>query len=403
MGHLIFVALDCVFLALYYTVLMVLTADFKKHRRQGIAVLLVFFLAETVYDWYLTYALPLEEYADMSAPENILLSFVDIVFPLCFFAYYMKGNPLVNFFITTVVDMAALLTAGVFSLVNDVLFPDSLPLVYADSWSDLPTLLFFFLSYLLPILLFCRFRLPVRTFIYGLPRWLIYGVLLLNYLLDTALFLLFGDESFATKTDNLTLLVIILIVTLGTVIPLLFAALLRKHRDEAGSWKLIELEMQLEYDYYRTMHDLSLQLRKLRHDMVNHMTILQALQEIDESERLKYRDQLLSYCEETERTMKYAFPDQKNFLPTLTARENYAVFSFVRHIAQGCSIAPEDISVVRAGDHLTATFHAESKHLDRKSLRCDTHYDLLCRILSEKGGAAVWEKGEKSWTLSINT
>ena len=137
-----------------------------------------------------------------------------------------------------------------------------------------------------PVWLLVRKFMPREEFRLSTRLWLLIDVLCLMPFVSTLFTMFFGD--YATSSNNAWALGVLPCAAIQSVALLFAVVLLARHQQleqEQSLW-------QLRTIYYQNLEQAQLQVRRLRHDMANHLQTLAGLS--GETART-YLDQLIAY------------------------------------------------------------------------------------------------------------
>lgn len=164
------------------------------------------------------------------------------------------------------------------------------------------------------------------------------------------------------------------------------------------------LEMDIEYQYYKGLGALNRKLHMLKHDMVNHMSMLRAIGTPDSREEERYRNQLLDKCSDIEELLAPLQEEISRTLPGLSQRESYEVFAFIRALTEssrGWALAETPEKEGKSGA-IVLTLEKGSGKSQLKRLRRDPYFQLIHEIIKGRNGEIRAEKEGKAWNLFIS-
>lgn len=401
MAHDIIISTDILLQSLYYILIFIIISEFKRAKLTGLIILAVYQLSSTIADWLTVNYAPgtgfINDYTVLILPP------VDIIFTLGFLAVFLKGNPFSNYVIFIVTDIINQLMLSVFSGIRETLFPDTRALGLVQSWNDWPALASDFLAFALTLVILKVTVSRLHRLLSITPNKVIYTIILIDLAFNAVTVLLMFLENY----DSGYKIILASLVVLTFILMLLALALIwGRYNHERTNRKLITLEMEMQYEYYSLMCEITRQLRDLKHDMSNHLAVIDTVGEIDNAAQKKYTDQLLSYCDTINSTLSSFSPPENVILRKLTSKENIELNHYIRELSKYAGIPDEELitehSFTREGvEKLLISYPAAVRKIKSKNSRESVHYNLIKEIVLKHDGNIDWVKGNGKWILVI--
>ncbi len=301
MTHPALIIIDCIILTAYCVILFCIVSQFERYRHAGLLFLIIYEFLFWLIDWKCTYN------ESMTGPNTeidiaLIVSSIDIIVMLVFFAVFMKGNPFINYCLYIITDLFNIIMLF-FSLKLRELFAPALPPIgLATNLSDWPVLIFEALAYGSTILIAILFIPRLKKLLYKLPGKLLLIIVFFYLILN---FFILAIMIFNAKELSQSFIILSIVILLIFIIALvLFFLSIKMYHAEKLQNVLISQELTRHHKYYYSIHETCIKLHHLKHDLVNHQNIMKLSSNIDEEALKKYRRQLLSQCTEITNEMK---------------------------------------------------------------------------------------------------
>ena len=186
----------------------------------------------------------------------------------------------------------------------------------------------------------------------------------------------------------------ILLLSLALIAILLFYGIGDYHRMQ----RICRQENRMMLDYYNNVSDLYQGVRKLRHDLSNHLAAgggrgayHDAMKNVSDQILARASNQTAWQCIDTE---------------LLSSREKYEIYNYVRDVMEDHGLQEEALEVLSEQgreDVLFLVIHGRTcrKKLRLWRLRCHSMYGVIRTLASHHGGTAAWKKSGEDFALEI--
>lgn len=154
------------------------------------------------------------------------------------------------------------------------------------------------------------------------------------------------------KRDSLSLSLFyfnaFLIIILGSISILIII-----YTFQNMKYKMLQkTEAVMQHNYYQNVSELYTGIRSMKHDITNHLAVINAKGTLDDSKRETYRKQLLKTCNEIDRKLdnQMKWKTEKNSF--LSNREEYEIYNSIIHLFSKYHInsAETTVSVSDSGE-----------------------------------------------------
>ncbi|HIU25634.1 MAG TPA: hypothetical protein IAC50_03990 [Candidatus Copromorpha excrementigallinarum] len=401
----IFIGTDCIVDALFSYALTVHLSEFKRSSAAGRLIIFLFFLLYSFLSWATTYN-EAGTGPDGDFMTSLFLIVLNYGFLMFFFSWFTRENPFISMLLLWLFFSLEILILAPLSLLRQAVFPGCAPLALASQWSDFPALAESLLSYGLAFLIFRPASGKIIKFFRRQSPALI-SVIMLSLVLLEGFFAFSASVLLASSGISSLkgfLSACILIAVFAVFFILAFYLVLSRYRQECLRKEIMTLEMDIEYQYYKGLGALNRKLHMLKHDMVNHMSMLRAIGTPDSREEERYRNQLLDKCSDIEELLAPLQEEISRTLPGLSQRESYEVFAFIRALTEssrGWALAETPEKEGKSGA-IVLTLEKGSGKSQLKRLRRDPYFQLIHEIIKGRNGEIRAEKEGKAWNLFIS-
>lgn len=406
MWNMIYVSLECIVNLVFSAALLLILFTFKRKRRNALIVFGLFSALTNVTSVIASFHESDPDFV-MHHPMYIILDILFYYgFPIFFFHRYVKGSAARNCGLFLIFSVAALPFMTLFHLLRKyyMLGPS---IMDAQSPKDAAPLLITAAASGIALFLASLARRRLWTKLEQIPS-VIYGGI---YLADSVIALVSGlskelnSYMIGGAAANVNLAVFFCI---GLCIWLLTAILvfflydrihIRKNR------RMLQVEMDLQHAYYKSIVTLQFQMRGLRHDLINHLNVLEHLDLIKSPYADHYCQSFLSHCDQIERKAEEAFRWKELQIQGLSDRECYILYYYLKAFTDryGCTWEACEISLSEDPSCpliFKAPWHQPPRFWQLK-LRRDPLYQLIQSMLLRKNGKACWKKGEHKWLFIL--
>lgn len=173
---------------------------------------------------------------------------------------------------------------------------------------------------------------------------------------------------------------------------------------------LLEAEMSLQHAYYESIVQIQFQLRSLRHDLINHLNVLEHLDLVKGGDPNAYRHSFLAHCDQIEARLTEIFQWKELNIREMTDRECYLLYYYLRSVLdrhhldwKNCQIDKKDTG---SSPQLVFRIHGHKPSLLEQIrmyffLRRDWYFQLVRSVFARKGGMVHWEKGGSTWIFIV--
>ena len=309
------------------------------------------------------------------------------------------------------------------------------PLMYASSASEFQDCLVELIAYILAFLLV---RFLLRVFGKRLAR-LPSGLCWLLIILDICALEIPWYPLFSGNLEKLFVGGLAATINLGLLglIPFfiffLFAILYFTSSEShaaAQRKSLLRSEMELQHSYYQELYELQRPIRELRHDLANHLAVMEQFCQNQREDRLKqYEASLLSLCQQLDEKTTSAARWRGLNLSGLADRETYILYSCISDLLKTYQRTWEDIRLSRREHQLVLSVLKEREGIPapsqrkkgsafsrgkmdmgsggrkaalQKALNKDSHFQLIRSIIADHKWKLVLGEDGDTWSFTLN-
>ncbi|MDO4546232.1 MAG: hypothetical protein Q4C25_08740 [Bacillota bacterium] len=190
----------------------------------------------------------------------------------------------------------------------------------------------------------------------------------------------------------------LIVFSLTLLLALLYAFISYSYTNRKYE-KLLTLELNLQYRYYQNISQLHTAIRHLKHDLSNHITALNLMNDSDHDRSCEYKANLLSCCGEIDSQIRKQIKWQKIPSDILSNRERYEVYQYMEFLANRYRLSFDDI-LIKTGDsdgqtEISFIFPSYcSQKMRVFLLKQNILYRLMTEIAKAHNGSVNWQKGE---------
>lgn len=236
-------------------------------------------------------------------------------------------------------------------------------------------------------------RKPLNCLVNKLPEnlcLLLMGITFLTYILRVVILFLYQghffrfDERYPRNAllDMNTIMTILLLITLF----LLIAGALQKRQLQ----HIQRLESAMLLDYYRNVSTLHGSIRRLRHDLSNHLAIPES----------DYHAALTDICERIDTHIRQQLTWQSIHTQQLSAREKYEIIHYLQETLQAAKLPPEAFCITEEKGMLRITLHT-TKTLRPARLKTHSLFLVIRRIAVSHGARIRWIRSDGDCHLQL--
>lgn len=329
----------------------------SKFSRSPKTSLIVLFAYETIYyafDWITT------DYSSatlaVTDPQLLTIAEIsDVIFTFAFLTFFMKDNPIVNYMLIYIADILYIIPLFIFTKLQKMILPGSAALAHMQSWNDWHPVLSHGLSAAATLFIFYLIVKKAKPLLMKLPEIALYITTFIIVLLNNAAAIMLIIDGNISK-ENITLISILAIIF--AVIFIIIAIIAVRHHHELINQKLITMEMHIQYEYYTSICQLTKQLRHMKHDIANHLAVIDIMNHIDKDSQEQYKTQLLAHCSEVKSAISSLMPPENLIISNFNKRENHEFFHFLMTLMCDINLDPTKLDVSQSTDisgHQTTT------------------------------------------------
>ena len=406
MWNMIYISLECIVNIAFQIALLLILFRFKRERRSALVVFGLFSILTSASSLWAS----LHESDPDFVMQNPIYIILDILFyygfPIFFFYRYVKGPAFRNCGLFLIFSVAALPFMILFHLLRKY-FMLGPAILEAQSPKDFAALLITAASFGIALLLAVLVRRGLWRKLEQIPSVILGGIYLVDSVIALASGLSERFQSYAigdvAASVNLAVFFCIgLNIWLLTAIVVFFLydrLNIRKNR------RMLQVEMDLQHTYYKSIVTLQFEIRGLRHDLINHLNVLEHLDLMKSAYVDPYCQSFLSYCDQIERKAAEAFRWQALQLQGLTDRECCILYYYLKSLTDRYGADWEVCRIYRdQGSGCQLIFEApwhDPQPFWQIRLRKDPLFQLIQSMLLRKNGKAYWKKGEKQWQFIL--
>ncbi|MCQ4636763.1 hypothetical protein NE619_08470 [Anaerovorax odorimutans] len=410
MWNVIYISLECLVDIAFGLLLLPILFSFKRSRPH-VLVIYGLYLALTEFTSLLSSLYESDPQFFMNQPLYIL---ADILFyygfPVFFFYRYTQGPALRNCGLILVFSTAALPFMLILHLIRKY-FMLGPSILAARSPGDFAALLVSVLAYGIALLLAGFIRSRLWDKVKRIPSAVFGGI----YVIDSLIALVSGlSHTFSAYVADSTgdmastlNLGIFFCIGLGLWLLAAIAAFLIHDRiNYRKKRRLLQAEMDLQHAYYQSIVSLQFRVRSLRHDLINHLNVLEHLDLIKSPHRDTYCQAFLSHCDKIEDEVSEVFRWKEIRTDSLTDRECYIIYYYLKAVLAQFGCAWEDCRISRtrsqSGSRLIVRLPQQHPTpLWWIAYRQDPYFQLLSAVLQRRDGSVCWRKGESQWEFIL--
>lgn len=207
--------------------------------------------------------------------------------------------------------------------------------------------------------------------------------------------------------ENLSFSLFCCFIFLAILFAVLAAVFFQNARLRRTYQRLVELEAGIQYEYYESIRAINEDVRRLRHDLSNHLTVMKAARGCDRegTKGEGYEKELLHICDEIEGLLEEKTRWEKLPVRGLSNREKYEIYKYILKTAGDYGISPESLKTERpptAGGGIDVVFpRGKGRRMRPFLLKRNIMYKLVETAVSLRGGSAEWLKGEEKCIFRI--
>ncbi|MCB6993540.1 hypothetical protein LI177_08610 [bacterium 210820-DFI.6.37] len=419
-----FLALSCLFSAGFNFVAMLLLFEFKRNPKLSMAVLLIpCLLLDGLISFLETPYTPDPTHFFNSPLYFIVYGILDISIYLAYFCYFIKGNPIRNYCIFFLATFFLWLPfMEILAIFRKAMGWTAL--IYASSFLEFQASLLELLAYVLAFLVLRRIHLRWGQKISRLP------------LLPCVIFLILDLLSYFTAlipstekgvslfiggipaTINVILLGAVFILPSAVAFILYFS--ISEARITGQKRNILQCEMKLQHDYYRKLQELQRPLRELRHDLANHLEIMNQVQRQNKQEALeKYEDSLLALCHTLDQQTAIPAKWSKFQLPGFSDHDAYVLYYCLIELLRKHERSWDELYFREHEGHLSISLPKKGEKNSKRSchpffgkgnanrglekeLKKDIHFQLAKKLITDHKGQLLWGEDTKTWNFTLN-
>ena len=221
----------------------------------------------------------------------------------------------------------------------------------ADHPAELLPILSVTLKILIIILVSLLFNRKLKALFRKIPDSICFLVMSLSFIMLIIRIVLSVKTDFI-KRDSLSLSLFyfnaFLIIILGSISILIII-----YTFQNMKYKMLQkTEAVMQHNYYQNVSELYTGIRSMKHDITNHLAVINAKGTLDDSKRETYRKQLLKTCNEIDQKLdnQMKWKTEKNSF--LSNREEYEIYNSIIHLFSKYHInsAETTVSVSDSGE-----------------------------------------------------
>lgn len=175
-------------------------------------------------------------------------------------------------------------------------------------------------------------------------------------------------------------------------------------KNQYKSRRIRYAENHLMLEYYRNSSSLYREVRKLRHDLSNHISAAE--------NQLDYRKSIESVCDRIQQSVARQMAWRNIRIKQISDRERYEVYQYLMEIIHRYHL-PEDALQICFDDHMeelrSVILHCSDSHggsgtkkICLRKLKHHPMYHVVCQIASRYGKTLEWRKRGTDFILELH-
>ena len=169
---------------------------------------------------------------------------------------------------------------------------------------------------------------------------------------------------------------------------------------------LQKIETAMQLSYYRNVSEIYTEVRSLKHDIANHLAIVNAAGTLSDDKREFYKNQLLKTCDEINHKLDMQMSWKTTEHSFLSNREEYEIYNYITRLFSKHHItSAETSSAVSAPENpekliFHTTYDSISKLKLRKIKYAATHF-LIKEIAQQHNCTLLFTDDSQSCTVIL--
>lgn len=429
----LYLAFSCLFSAGFDFAVGMLVFRIKRNRTAAVLIFAVICLAKGMPEFLETPHTFESSHFTHAPLYSACSAFISICLLIGYICYFTKGHPARNFLIFTLASWCFFIPMVPCKLIRKLM--GWTPLMYASSASEFQDCVLELAAYTLAFFLV---RLLLRMFgarLARLPARLCWLLVLLDFcILEFPWYPIFTGNDTELFVGGIAATINL---GLACFIPFsfflliaLFCFTISEARIAAKKKSLLLAEMEIQYSYYQELHALQRPIRELRHDLANHLAVMEQFRQNRRQDLLnQYEASLLSLCREIDKNIASSIRRRRLKISGLTEREAYVLYICILDLLNRYGRTWEDIRFSEGERHLVLSLLKDRdnaltpggtqkasvgflremaaekggrKAALQRALKKDRHFQLIRSILKDHKWTLVLEEDADSWNFTLN-